>query len=54
MAGARLTNRLRIKIFGCILRQEVGWFDAAENNVGSLCAHLSMDVLAIEKVSRSM
>ncbi|CAF4137948.1 unnamed protein product, partial [Rotaria sp. Silwood2] len=36
LAGARLTNRLRAKAFGCILRQEVGWFDEAENSIGSL------------------
>ncbi|CAF3734733.1 unnamed protein product [Rotaria sp. Silwood1] len=50
VAGARLTNRLRIKAFGCILRQEVGWFDEVENNVGALCSRLSTDALEIQKV----
>ncbi|CAF4063312.1 unnamed protein product, partial [Rotaria sordida] len=49
VAGARLTNRLRIKAFACMLRQEVGWFDEAENNVGSLCSRLSTDALEIQK-----
>ncbi|CAF3142407.1 unnamed protein product [Rotaria sp. Silwood2] len=50
LAGARLTNRLRAKAFGCILRQEVGWFDEAENSIGSLCSRLSTDALEIQKV----
>ncbi|CAF4263619.1 unnamed protein product, partial [Rotaria sordida] len=50
VAGARLTNRLRIKAFGCMLRQEVGWFDETENSVGSLCSRLSTDALEIQKV----
>ncbi|CAF1245778.1 unnamed protein product [Rotaria sordida] len=49
VAGARLTNRLRIKAFGCMLRQEVGWFDETENSVGSLCSRLSTDALEIQK-----
>ncbi|CAF4562481.1 unnamed protein product, partial [Rotaria socialis] len=51
VAGARLTNRLRIKTFGCILRQEVGWFDEAENSVGSLCSCLATDTLEIQKLT---
>ncbi len=51
MAGIRLTNRLRIKAFGCMLRQEVGWFDMPENNTGSLCARLATDASAVQSVS---
>ncbi|CAF1295585.1 unnamed protein product [Rotaria sordida] len=51
VAGARLTNRLRIKAFGCMLRQEVGWFDETENSVGSLCSRLSTDALEIQKLT---
>ncbi|KAH1004307.1 hypothetical protein HUJ04_004081 [Dendroctonus ponderosae] len=30
-AGEKLTYRLRNKMFGCMLRQEMGWFDRKEN-----------------------
>ncbi|UJR11452.1 hypothetical protein I4U23_015631 [Adineta vaga] len=51
VAGSRLTNRIRTKIFGCMLRQEVGWYDIAENNTGALCARLSTDALAIQSLT---
>ncbi|CAF3982099.1 unnamed protein product [Adineta steineri] len=51
VAGVRLTNRIRVKIFGCMLRQEVGWYDRTENNTGTLCARLSTDALAIQSLT---
>jgi ATP-binding cassette subfamily B (MDR/TAP) protein 1 len=41
IAGQRLTERVRNKMFHAMLHQEIGWFDAKENNSGSLCARLS-------------
>ncbi|XP_019766548.2 ATP-dependent translocase ABCB1 isoform X2 [Dendroctonus ponderosae] len=47
-AGEKLTYRLRNKMFGCMLRQEMGWFDRKENGVGALCAQLSGDAASVQ------
>jgi len=41
VAGARLVERVRKKMFASMLRQEIGWHDKQENNTGALCARLS-------------
>ncbi|CAF1658203.1 unnamed protein product, partial [Adineta ricciae] len=51
LVGTRLTNRIRTKAFGCMLRQEVGWYDQPENNTGALCGRLSTDALAIQSLT---
>ncbi|CAF1492249.1 unnamed protein product [Adineta ricciae] len=51
VSGARLTDRLRMKSFAYILRQEVAWFDKSENNTGSLCARLSADAMAVQSLT---
>ncbi|CAF1355033.1 unnamed protein product [Adineta ricciae] len=51
LVGSRLTNRIRTKAFGCMLRQEVGWYDQPENNTGALCGRLSTDALAIQSLT---
>ncbi|VVD04761.1 unnamed protein product [Leptidea sinapis] len=40
LAGAKLTDRLRIMTFANYLRQDQGWFDEASNSVGALCSRL--------------
>lgn len=51
IAGEKLTQRLRSKIFRCILQQEMGWFDRKENGVGALCAKLSGEAASVQGVS---
>ncbi|CAF1037971.1 unnamed protein product [Adineta ricciae] len=51
VSGTRLTDRLRMKSFACMLRQEVAWFDKSENNTGSLCARLSADAMAVQSLT---
>ncbi|UJR38795.1 hypothetical protein I4U23_031460 [Adineta vaga] len=51
VCGTRLTNRLRIKSFRYMLRQEIAWFDRNENNTGSLCARLSTDAMAVQSLT---
>ncbi|KAL3277068.1 hypothetical protein HHI36_012429 [Cryptolaemus montrouzieri] len=43
LAGENLTLRMRTELFVAMLKQEVGWFDRAENSVGALCTRLSSD-----------
>ncbi|XP_047513373.1 multidrug resistance protein homolog 49-like [Pieris napi] len=48
LAGARLTNRLRVTMFANYLQQEQGWFDSPTNSVGALCARLATDCAAVQ------
>ncbi|CAH2101619.1 unnamed protein product [Euphydryas editha] len=48
LAGARLTDRLRIMTFKNYLVQEQGWFDIPSNSVGALCARLASDCAAVQ------
>jgi len=50
-SGEALTKRLRAKAFAAILRQEIAWFDQAENSTGALCTRLSNEASAIQGVS---
>mmetsp|Transcript_10713 Transcript_10713/g.25404 ORF Transcript_10713/g.25404 Transcript_10713/m.25404 type:complete len:1267 (+) Transcript_10713:289-4089(+) len=45
--GARLATRVRVMLFGAMLRQEVGWFDRDENNSGALTSMLGTDAAHI-------
>lgn len=47
-AGEELTMRMRIMSFKCMLRQEIGWFDMDENNLGALVTRLSSDASALK------
>jgi ABC-type multidrug transport system fused ATPase/permease subunit len=40
-AGARLTKRLRVKVFECLLRQEIGFHDLDENKSSVLTTKLA-------------
>ncbi|CAF2728582.1 unnamed protein product [Rotaria sp. Silwood2] len=47
-AGEELTMRMRIISFKTILRQEIGWFDMDENNLGALVTRLSSDAASLK------
>ncbi|CAF3526768.1 unnamed protein product [Rotaria sp. Silwood1] len=47
-AGEELTMRMRILSFKTILRQEIGWFDMDENNLGALVTRLSSDAASLK------
>jgi ATP-binding cassette subfamily B (MDR/TAP) protein 1 len=40
--------RMRILSFQSMLRQEIGWFDLDENNLGALVTRLSSDAAALK------
>jgi hypothetical protein len=50
VSGENLTKRLRSKAFRSILRQEIGWFDDSNNNVGKLCTKLAVEAAAVHGV----
>ncbi len=47
-AGEELTMRMRVLSFKTMLRQEIGWFDLDENNLGALVTRLSSDAAALK------
>ena len=47
-AGAELTMRMRVLSFKTMLRQETGWFDLDENNIGALVTRLSSDAASLK------
>ncbi|KAL5102949.1 ATP-dependent translocase ABCB1 [Taenia crassiceps] len=51
VAGARLTKRCRVILFGAILNQEVGWFDSSDNQPGALTGCLAADVPTLQNIS---
>ncbi|KAL7062818.1 hypothetical protein AAHC03_01187 [Spirometra sp. Aus1] len=51
VAGERLTKRCRSLLFKAILNQEVGWFDATENQPGILTGMLAADVPMLQNIS---
>uniref|UniRef100_A0A1B6E6B2 ABC-type xenobiotic transporter n=1 Tax=Clastoptera arizonana TaxID=38151 RepID=A0A1B6E6B2_9HEMI len=52
-AGVKLTSRLRVTVFGSMLRQEMAWFDDPKHGVGALCAKLSGDTSSIQGATGS-
>lgn len=50
-AGEELTLRMRILSFQSMLRQEIGWFDLDENNLGALVTRLSADAAALKGIT---
>ena len=50
IAGENLTVRLRKFVFYRMLRQEIGWFDLPENNVGVLTSRLAVDATMVQWV----
>lgn len=51
VAGERLATRLRVDLFKAILRQDIGWFEKAENALGVLTSCLAADVKLIRLAS---
>jgi len=47
-SGEALTMRMRIISFVSMLRQEIGWFDKEENNLGALVTRLSSDTSSLK------
>lgn len=48
--GERLTLRVREKMFGAILQNEIGWFDDARNNSALLASHLETDATLLRTI----
>ena len=53
ISGGNLVERVRIKMFESMLRQEIGWFDRDENSTGALCSRLSSGAQAVLGVTGS-
>jgi ABC-type multidrug transport system fused ATPase/permease subunit len=51
LGGERLSKRLRIKSFHCILRQEIGFFDDPHYSTGVLTAKLASDATTVHSKS---
>ncbi|CAF2909285.1 unnamed protein product [Rotaria sp. Silwood2] len=51
ITGSKLTQRIRLKAFGCLLRQEIAYFDRSENSSGAICARLSSNASAIQEMT---
>uniref|UniRef100_A0A5K3EZY6 P-loop containing nucleoside triphosphate hydrolase protein n=2 Tax=Mesocestoides corti TaxID=53468 RepID=A0A5K3EZY6_MESCO len=51
VSGERLTKRCRTMLFETMLKQEVGWYDEAENQPGALTGRLAADVPMLQNVS---
>lgn len=47
-AGEELTMRMRVIAFKAMLRQEIGWYDLDENNLGALVTRLSSDAASLK------
>ncbi|XP_073956330.1 ATP-dependent translocase ABCB1-like isoform X2 [Choristoneura fumiferana] len=47
-AGAHLTERLRLRMFGHLLRQQLEFFDRRSNSTGALCAKLSAEASHVQ------
>ncbi|CAG9824400.1 unnamed protein product [Phaedon cochleariae] len=48
IAGERMTERIRSRMFSAMLNQEIGFFDKKTNGVGALCAKLSNDAASVQ------
>ncbi|KAI2474320.1 ATP binding cassette (ABC) transporter subfamily B member, partial [Diabrotica virgifera virgifera] len=51
IAGEKMTERVRSRLFKAMIYQEIGFFDKKTNGVGALCAKLSSDASNIQGVS---
>jgi ABC-type multidrug transport system fused ATPase/permease subunit len=50
VAGAKYTRVLRSRLFKAYMKQEIGFFDQDENNVGSLTAKLAIDAKNVNEL----
>ncbi len=46
----KLTERIRLKTFECLLRQEIAYYDRPENSSSAISVRLSSDASAIEQM----
>ncbi|RLN64143.1 hypothetical protein BBP00_00003629 [Phytophthora kernoviae] len=51
VASERLVARIRLAAFSAMLRQNVGWFDEAENASGGLLSRLSTDAATLQAMT---
>jgi len=47
-AGEKLTRRIRVMVYGSVMRQEVGWFDQPSNSPGRLATRLATDAALLK------
>lgn len=50
IAGAKYTKKLRSLLFVAFMKQEIGYFDKDENNVGSLTSKLAVDAKNVNEM----
>ena len=50
IAGAKYTKKLRSMLFVSFMKQEIGYFDRDENNVGSLTSKLAVDAKNVNEM----
>nr|XP_057939638.1 ATP-dependent translocase ABCB1-like isoform X3 [Doryrhamphus excisus] len=50
-SGEILTMKLRLASFKALMRQDIGWFDHPENNVGVLTTRLASDTSKVQAVT---
>ncbi|XP_037037810.1 multidrug resistance protein homolog 65-like isoform X2 [Bradysia coprophila] len=48
-AGVHLTTRIRARVFGAMIRQDMAWFDDSNNSVGALSVRLTSDAATVQK-----
>ncbi|XP_037037808.1 multidrug resistance protein homolog 65 isoform X3 [Bradysia coprophila] len=48
MAGVYLTTRIRARVFGAMIRQDMAWFDDSNNSVGALSVRLTSDAATVQ------
>ncbi|KAI9317609.1 P-loop containing nucleoside triphosphate hydrolase protein [Dichotomocladium elegans] len=54
-AGERYTERLRARLFRAYMKQEIGFYDMVENNVGALTSMLALDAKNVnDMVTKAM
>uniref|UniRef100_A0A8C4I844 ATP-binding cassette, sub-family B (MDR/TAP), member 4 n=1 Tax=Dicentrarchus labrax TaxID=13489 RepID=A0A8C4I844_DICLA len=47
-SGETLTQKLRLKAFTAMMRQDLGWFDNSKNSVGALTTRLATDAAQVQ------
>jgi ABC-type multidrug transport system fused ATPase/permease subunit len=50
LSGSKLIQRIRLKAFECLLRQEIAYFDRPENSSSAISVRLSSDASVIEQM----
>jgi ABC-type multidrug transport system fused ATPase/permease subunit len=51
ICGEKLTQRMRILCFRALLRQDIGYFDEAENSVGALSSKLATEATLVKGIT---